>query len=115
MWDMSVEGSPRGGSRRFACKELVGPLSVWYHQASSNKGWGIGDLGEQPVFMKEKTMAQRIERIEEEEAHSHYYYYDFHPTEEDFMSETSVHDYLIRYLMEVLASLFEDQRTTLYS
>jgi len=37
------------------------------------------------------------------------YYYDFHPTEEDLMGETSVHAALVRYLMEVLAWLFDGQ------
>jgi hypothetical protein len=37
------------------------------------------------------------------------YYYDFHPTEEDLMGETSVHAALIHYLMDVLTWLFRGQ------
>ncbi len=37
------------------------------------------------------------------------YYYDTHPTEEDLMGETAVHGALIRYLMEVLLWLFDEQ------
>jgi Uma2 family endonuclease len=37
------------------------------------------------------------------------YYYDFHPTEEDLMGETSVYAALVRYLMEVLDWLFDGQ------
>ncbi|MBV9689007.1 MAG: Uma2 family endonuclease [Ktedonobacteraceae bacterium] len=37
------------------------------------------------------------------------YYYDMHPTEEDLMGETAVHAALIRYLMEVLVWLFDQQ------
>ncbi len=42
------------------------------------------------------------------------YYYDFHPTEEDLMGETSVHSYLVRYLMEVLTWQFRGQRCAIY-
>ena len=42
------------------------------------------------------------------------YYYDFHPTEEDLMGETSVHADLIHYLREVLKWLFHDQVCAIY-
>ena len=42
------------------------------------------------------------------------YYYDFHPTEEDLMGETSVHAALIHYLMEVLTWLFRGQSCAIY-
>ncbi|HET8852292.1 MAG TPA: hypothetical protein VFN02_07180 [Ktedonobacteraceae bacterium] len=43
-------------------------------------------------------MAQQSQHFEDEGA----YYYDFHPTEEDLMGETSVHADLVHYLREVL-------------
>jgi Uma2 family endonuclease len=43
------------------------------------------------------------------------YYYDFHPTEEDLMGETSWHDSLIDYLKAVLRWLFRGQTCTIYS
>jgi len=42
------------------------------------------------------------------------YYYDFHPTEEDLMGETSVHAALVHYLMEVLTWLFRGQTCAIY-
>ena len=42
------------------------------------------------------------------------YYYDFHPTEEDLMGETSVHAALVHYLMEVLTWLFRGQSCAIY-
>ena len=42
------------------------------------------------------------------------YYYDFHPTEEDLMGETSVHAALVHYLMEVLTWLFRGQVCAIY-
>jgi Uma2 family endonuclease len=42
------------------------------------------------------------------------YYYDFHPTEEDLMGETSVHAALIHYLVEVLRWLFHGQVCAVY-
>ena len=42
------------------------------------------------------------------------YYYDFHPTEEDLMGETSVHRSLIDYLSQVLTWLFHAQRCAIY-
>ncbi len=42
------------------------------------------------------------------------YYYDFHPTEEDLMGETSVHADLVHYLREVLTWQFRGQRCTIY-
>ena len=43
------------------------------------------------------------------------YYYDFHPTEEDLMGETSPHYDLIVYLGLVLKWLFHDQLCAVYS
>ena len=42
------------------------------------------------------------------------YYYDFHPTQEDLMGETSVHATLVHYLMEVLIWLFRGQMCAAY-
>jgi Uma2 family endonuclease len=42
------------------------------------------------------------------------YYYDFHPTEEDLMRETSVHADLVHYLREVLKWQFRGQRCAIY-
>jgi Uma2 family endonuclease len=42
------------------------------------------------------------------------YYYDFHPTEEDLMGETSVHANLVHYLIEVLKWLFHGQVCAVY-
>ncbi len=42
------------------------------------------------------------------------YYYDFHPTEEDLMGETSVHAALVHYLVEVLTWLFRGQACAVY-
>ncbi len=42
------------------------------------------------------------------------YYYDFHPTEEDLMGETSVHRELVSYLALVLTWLFRGQRCAIY-
>ena len=55
-------------------------------------------------------MAQQSQHFEDEVA----YYYDFHPTEEDLMGETSVHSYLVRYLMEVLTWQFRGQPCAIY-
>jgi Uma2 family endonuclease len=49
-------------------------------------------------------------RIENEVA----YYYDFHPTEEDLMGETSVHAALVHYLIDVLTWLLQGQRCAVY-
>ncbi len=49
-------------------------------------------------------------RIEDEVV----YYYDFHPTEEDLMGETSVHRSLIDYLALVLKWLFHGKRCAIY-
>ena len=49
-------------------------------------------------------------RFEDEVA----YYYDFHPTEEDLMGETSVHADLVHYLREVLKWLFHGQACAIY-
>src|SRR5712691_9848119 len=58
-------------------------------------------------FRKESTMAEQIENDVA-------YYYDFHPTEEDLMGETSVHATLVHYLMEVLTWLFQGQACAIY-
>ncbi len=42
------------------------------------------------------------------------YYYDFHPTEEDLMGETSVHAALVHYLVEVLTWLFRGQACAIH-
>jgi Uma2 family endonuclease len=42
------------------------------------------------------------------------YYYDSHSTEEDLMGETSFHDDLIRYLIDVLTRLFSGQPCAIY-
>ncbi len=55
-------------------------------------------------------MAQQSQHFEEEVA----YYYDFHPTEEDLMGETSVHADLVHYLREVLKWLFHGQVCAIY-
>jgi len=52
-------------------------------------------------------MAKQVE-------HEVAYYYDFHPTEEDLMGETSVHANLVHYLMEVLKRLFRGQICAVY-
>ena len=52
-------------------------------------------------------MAKQVE-------HEVAYYYDFHPTEEDLMGETSVHAKLVHYLMEVLNWLFRGQVCAIY-
>src|SRR5947208_4597041 len=57
--------------------------------------------------MKESTMAKHIE-------HEVAYYYDFHPTEEDLMGETSVHATLVHYLIEVLTWLLHGQVCAVY-
>jgi len=49
-------------------------------------------------------------RFEDEVA----YYYDFHPTEEDLMGETSIHRDLVTYLALVLQWLFQGQRCAVY-
>src|SRR5947208_122097 len=52
-------------------------------------------------------MAKQVE-------HEVAYYYDFHPTEEDLMWETSTHDSLIDYLKAVLRWLFRGQICAIY-
>ena len=52
-------------------------------------------------------MAKQVE-------HEVAYYYDFHPTEEDLMGETSVHAKLVHYLIEVLNWLFRGQVCAIY-
>jgi Uma2 family endonuclease len=52
-------------------------------------------------------MAKQVE-------HEVAYYYDFHPTEEDLMGETSVHANLVHYLIEVLKWLFRGQICAIY-
>jgi Uma2 family endonuclease len=52
-------------------------------------------------------MAKHIE-------HEVAYYYDFHPTEEDLMGETSVHATLVHYLIEVLTWLLHGQVCAVY-
>jgi len=52
-------------------------------------------------------MARHIE-------HEVAYYYDFHPTQEDLMGETSVHAALVHYLVEVLTWLFRGQVCAVY-
>ncbi len=52
-------------------------------------------------------MARHIE-------HEVAYYYDFHPTEEDLMGETSVHATLVHYLIEVLTWLLHGQTCAVY-
>jgi Uma2 family endonuclease len=52
-------------------------------------------------------MARHIE-------HEVAYYYDFHPTEEDLMGETSVHAALVHYLMEVLTWFLHGQTCAVY-
>ena len=42
------------------------------------------------------------------------YYYDFHPTEEDLMGETSFHADLVIYLLQVLRWLFHGQLCAIY-
>jgi Uma2 family endonuclease len=42
------------------------------------------------------------------------YYYDFHPTEEDLMGETSVHAALVEYLAAVLRWLLREQVCAVY-
>jgi Uma2 family endonuclease len=49
-------------------------------------------------------------RFEDEVA----YYYDFHPTEEDLMGETSIHRDLVTYLALVFQWLFQGQRCAVY-
>jgi Uma2 family endonuclease len=49
-------------------------------------------------------------QFEAEEAH----YYDYHPTKEDLMGETSMHADLVHYLMEVLKWQFREQRCAIY-
>jgi Uma2 family endonuclease len=71
---------------------------------------GVGDLGKPPERTKESIMAQQSQHIEDEVA----YYYDFHPTEEDLMGETSVHADLVHYLREVLKWLFHRQACAIY-
>jgi Uma2 family endonuclease len=51
-----------------------------------------------------------VKKYEDEVA----YYYDFHPTEEDLMGETSVHADLVHYLREVLKWLFHGQACAIY-
>ena len=53
-------------------------------------------------------MAKQVE-------HEVAYYYDFHPTEEDLMGETSTHDNLVHYLVEILKWLFRGQVCAIYS
>jgi hypothetical protein len=60
-----------------------------------------------PGARRENIMAKQVE-------HEVAYYYDFHPTEEDLMGETSVHAALIHYLVEVLTWLFHGQVYTVY-
>ncbi len=55
-------------------------------------------------------MAQQSQHFEDEVA----YYYDFHPTEEDLMGETSAHADLVHYLREVLKWLFHRQACAIY-
>jgi len=43
------------------------------------------------------------------------YYYDFHPTEEDLIGETSTHANLVHYLKEILKWLFRRQVCAIYS
>jgi len=71
---------------------------------------GVGDLGKPPECTKESIMAQQSQHFEDEVA----YYYDFHPTEEDLMGETSVHADLVHYLREVLKWLFHGQVCAIY-
>ncbi len=52
-------------------------------------------------------MAKHIE-------HEVAYYYDFHPTEEDLMGETSVHATLVHYLIEVFTWLLQGQTCAVY-
>ncbi len=52
-------------------------------------------------------MAERLE-------HEIAYYYDSHPTEEDLMGETVVHNVLGRYLMDVLTTLFDGHLCGVY-
>jgi Uma2 family endonuclease len=52
-------------------------------------------------------MAKRLE-------HEVAYYYDFHPTEEDLMGETSVHAALVHYLIEVLTWHLHGQARAVY-
>ena len=42
------------------------------------------------------------------------YYYDFHPTEEDLMGETSFHADLVNYLLDVLRWLFHRRLYAIY-
>ena len=42
------------------------------------------------------------------------YHYDFYPTEEDLMGETSIHAALVRYLVGVLQWLFRKQRCAIH-
>ena len=42
------------------------------------------------------------------------YYYDFHPTEEDLMGETSFHADLVNYLLDVLRCLFHGRLCAIY-
>lgn len=52
-------------------------------------------------------MAKQVE-------HEVAYYYDFHPTEEDLMGETSTHANLVHYLIEVLKWLFRGHKCSVY-
>ena len=52
-------------------------------------------------------MAKRLE-------HEVAYYYDFHPTEEDLMGETSVHAALVHYLIDVLTWHLHGQTCAVY-
>jgi Uma2 family endonuclease len=43
------------------------------------------------------------------------YYYDSHSTEEDLMGETAFHAALVRYLVDVLTRLFEEQPCAIHT
>ena len=58
----------------------------------------------------QEERSSMAKRFEDEVA----YYYDFHPTEEDLMGETSVHADLVHYLREVLTWLFHGQACAIY-
>ena len=51
-------------------------------------------------------MAKELKKVQ--------YYYDYHPTEEDLMGETSWHNTLIDYLKAVLHQLFRDHVCAIY-
>src|SRR6266581_3104122 len=65
--------------------------------------------GKTTCTQKEHMMAKELK------GQGTYYYYDFHPTEEDLMGETAVHRKLITYLVLVLERQFQAQVCTIHA